>query len=216
MAYGKKSTPKIEIGDILFVDAVSQVYSDSGLSKKSFMTSQGQELGEVTGVTGKYYEFDFNDPYEDKVTRYIQKTAKVRPYANTDYDYPDSTNNKSATTDTKSSGGGFLEYFKTILGFGTEVLKATNAKNADGTDRNSDGSGNDSNGNNDSNDPNNTASQNSNKTWLYVAGAVVLIVLLVVIFWKPKPPAASAQVAYNQNPPVQYISTSNQPQTATA
>jgi hypothetical protein len=178
MAYGIKSTTKTELGDILWSDLTGDSVFDSKNMKASdevFKTMKGDELGEVTDIQSSYYELEGG--------YYIKKTAKTHTMANKDYDYPDSS------SDTKtSSSGGFLDYVKTFLGFGTEVLKATNAKNTDSTSNNADNSEDE----NTDTDKSGAAASN-NKTWYFVAGFVILLVILVIIFWKPKPAPLAAQ-----------------------
>lgn len=202
MAYGKKSIPKIEIGDILFADATVSFYDLPDFKTVAFDADKGVEMGEVVEVTSKYYKVDTTNTDFDEIDYfYIKISAQVHPMANTDYDYPDSSNGKKAATNSSSSGSGVLDYIKLFFGFGTEVLKATNAKNADASTKNADGTDKTDTSGKDAADPNATGNQTGNKTWYYVAGAVILIVILVIVFWKPKPTA---------NQPVEYVSNSNQ------
>lgn len=201
---GKKSTPKIEIGDFVFANDIFQVYSDAKLSKNSFKTTKGQDLGIINEITSSYIGVDFQDPYEDSVKRYLKKSANYRFGFNPDFEYPDSTNgNVDNNKVVSKSGTGFWDVLKESLGLGAAILNSSNKK----TDSSSDAGGSSDKGGGDKSGAGDTPNNQNNttKTWYIVAGIIVLLVILVLIFWKPNPPASLPQ-SMGQ---MQYVSPNN-------
>lgn len=188
MALGIKSTTKIEEGDILFANGTVTIYKLSDLKEVAFEAEKGVEMGRVVEVTTKYIKIDteFSD-FDDIDYFYLKTNVNVSIYVNKQFDYPDKPK-KVTDPEKPSTGGNLWTTIGSILGFGTEVLKKANSTTKDTTKKETP-----TNSGTTPKDPNvGAAADTKSNILLFVGAGVLLVILLVVIMWKPKPSVPAA------------------------
>lgn len=191
MALGIKSTDKIEEGDVLFANSAVTLYQESTLKTVALESQTGLELGQVYEVTTKYIKVA-----NEYGSFFLKPNVDVSIYANKEFDY--STTPKTVSDPSKSTSGGLVGFLQSLFGFGTEVLKKTSSTTTKDT------TGKDTTTGKEVVDPNASGDTPAPATsiWLFVGAGVLLIILLIVIFWKPKPKMATAPPTMDYSPQV--------------